>query len=134
MSVIIYIKRVYVEHRHLTDIYTIVSIILFFFFFFFISPMHDVLSLWKWTAYTSTTTKSIGFNVPLFASHRYRIHAIRSSSLPLLPFFTIVLAHSSKKFIKFVVRYRAEDIDAWFNPFTIFNNGINGAKVDYIDL
>lgn len=35
MSVIIYIKRVYVEHRHLTDIYTIVSIILFFFFFFF---------------------------------------------------------------------------------------------------
>lgn len=37
MSVIIYIKRVYVEHRHLTDIYTIVSIILFFFFFFHFS-------------------------------------------------------------------------------------------------
>lgn len=134
MSVIIYIKRVYVEHRHLTDIYTIVSIILFFFFFF---------SFLRCTMYFLYENEPLilrqqrnRLDSTFLCSRRIDIEPTlrSSSSLPLPPFFTIVLAHSSKKFIKFVVRYRAEDIDAWFNPFTIFNNGINGAKVDYIDL
>lgn len=111
MSVIIYIKRVYVEHRHLTDIYTIVSIILFFFFFF---------SFLRCTMYFLYENEPLilrqqrnRLDSTFLCSRRIDIEStlfVLPPSLPLPPFFTIVLAHSSKKFIKFVAiscgRYR----------------------------
>lgn len=102
MSVIIYIKRVHVEHRHLTDrdIYTIVNPLFSFLRCIFFLKMNEILR-----------QQRNRLDLMFLCSRRIDItHAIRLSPL-LLPFFTIFLAHSSENSLN-LSRYRAEDIDA----------------------
>lgn len=127
MSMIIYTKkRLYVEHRHRTDsdIYTIVNYPLSS-----ISPTITTMYFlfWKWTTYSNR------FDSMFLCSRRIDIEPTLLVLPPPPPFFHHrSRRHSSKNSLN-LPRYRAEDIDAPFNPLQS-NNGINGANVDYIGL
>lgn len=103
MSVIIYIKRVHVEHRHLTDrdIYTIVNPLFSFLRCIFFLKMNEILR-----------QQRNRLDLMFLCSRRIDIELTLFVFLPSSPpFFTIFLAHSSKNSLN-LSRYRAEDIDA----------------------
>lgn len=99
MSVIIYIKRVHVEHRHLTDrdIYTIVNPLFSFLRCIFFLKMNEILR-----------QQRNRLDLMFLCSRRIDIEL---TLFVFPPFFTIFLAHSSKNSLN-LSRYRAEDIDA----------------------
>lgn len=101
MSVIIYIKRVHVEHRHLTDrdIYTIVNPLFSFLRCIFFLKMNEILR-----------QQRNRLNLMFLCSRRIDIELTLFVFSPSSPFFHHLSRTFVKKFIKFVTiscgRYR----------------------------